>query len=127
MNADSSVTDKRNKSYFIYLDETNQIKNKPELSTKYHSLRNIPNTSVFLVSVNDIPLFYCRSRKEAVNKSTAFLDIKASNMNCKYYIENIDDFELYLTSIDNNSIIKTETVEHVVKITEIKEVGFMVE
>ena len=127
MNPDSSMTDKRNKSYFIYLDETKQIKNKPELSTKYHSLRNIPNTSIFLVSVNDIPRFYCRTRKEAVNKGTALLDIKASNMNCKYYIENIDDFELYLTSIDNNSIVKTETVEHVVKITEIKEVGFMVE
>jgi hypothetical protein len=120
--------DKRNISFFLNLDETKKITNKPTLNNrKYSHVQRIPNTDLFIVNINDVPYFYTTSKKEAIDKARSYLDFYRTDLDRKYFIDSISEDELHLVSTRNYFITQYDYLECVAKIQTVPQIRFMVQ
>ena len=120
--------DKRNISFFLNLDETKKITNKPTLNNrKYSHVQRIPNTDLFVVNINDVPYFYTTSKKEAIDKARSYLDFYRTDLDRKYFIDSISEDELHLVSTRNYFITQYDYLECVAKIQTVPQIRFMVQ
>lgn len=120
-------TDKRNISFFLNLDDTKKITNKPTLNNrKYSHVQRIPNTELFVVNINDIPYFYTTSKRDAIDKARYYLEFFRTELDRKYFIESISEDELHLVSTRNYFITQYDYLECVAKIETVPQIRFMV-
>lgn len=102
-------------------------KERPELSVKKFHITEVANTSIFVVLIDNIPKFYCSSLNDAIRKARNFLQINRKHLDRKYFIDNLPNGEIHLTSVNKFLLFQNETLEHVAKICEIPQVKFMVQ
>jgi hypothetical protein len=132
--------DRRHKYFWVPLEdeysneETNSLqtppppqKERPELSVKKFRVTEVLNTSIFVVLIDSIPKFYCQSLNDAIRKARNFLQISRKHLDRKYFIDNLPNGEIHLTSVNKFLLFQNETLEHVAKICQIPQVKFMVE
>lgn len=146
----SSDNDRRNKSYWLPLEseETSNSgdttseqtsnseetpngdlslsqKNKPELPKRVVRAKEVANTSIYVVAIDDIPKFYSNSLDDAIRKARNFLQINRTHFDRQYYIDNLPNGEIHLTSVNKFFLFQNESLEHVAKIFKIPQVRFM--
>lgn len=125
----SSDNDRRNQSYWLPLDndetERKNLPVKPELTKRIFTAREVANTSIFAVLIDGVPKFYSQSRDDAIRKARNFLQINRTHFDRKYFIDNLPNDEIHLTSVNKFFIFQNETLEHVAKICKIPQVRFM--
>ena len=128
----SSDNDRRNKSYWLPLDNDETERNisedtplKPELTKRIFTAREVANTSIFAVLIDGVPKFYSQSRDDAIRKARNFLQINRTHFDRKYFIDNLPNDEIHLTSVNKFFLFQNETLEHVAKICKIPQVRFM--
>ena len=128
----SSDNDRRNQSYWLPLDNDETERNiseymplKPELTKRIFTAREVANTSIFAVLIDGVPKFYSQSRDDAIRKARNFLQINRTHFDRKYFIDNLPNDEIHLTSVNKFFIFQNETLEHVAKICKIPQVRFM--
>ena len=120
--------DKRNISFFLNLDETKKITNKPTLNNrKYSHVKIIPNTELFVVNIDDVPYFYTTSKKDAIDKARYYLEFLRTELDRKYFIDSISEDELHLVSTRNYFITQYDYLESVAKIQTVPQIKFMVQ
>jgi hypothetical protein len=102
-------------------------KQRPELSVKTFRITEVSNTSIFVVLIDSIPKFYCQSLNDAIRKARNFLQINRKHLDRKYFIDNLPNGEIHLTSVNKFLLFQNESLEHVAKICEIPQVKFMVQ
>ena len=128
----SSDNDRRNKSYWLPLeneeterDISEKLPLKPELTKRIFTAREVANTSIFAVLIDGVPKFYSHSRDDAIRKARNFLHINRKHFDRKYFIDNLPNDEIHLTSVNNFFVFQNETLENVAKICKIPQVRFM--
>ncbi len=121
--------DRRNKSYWLPLEneetERENLPLKPELTKRIFTAREVPSTSIFAVLIDGVPKFYSQSRDDAIRKARNFLQINRTHFDRKYFIDNLPNDEIHLTSVNKFFLFQNETLEHVAKICKIPQVRFM--
>jgi hypothetical protein len=121
------TNDKRNVSFFLNLDDTKKITNKPTLNNrKYSHVQIIPNTELFVVNIDDVPYFYTTSKKDAIDKARCYLEFLRTELDRKYFIDSISEDELHLVSTRNYFITQYDYLESVAKIQTVPRIRFMV-
>jgi hypothetical protein len=119
--------DKRNRAFFIHLEQTKKIQEKPCLTEHAFTVRDVSNTHIFVVAIDNIPMFYTYDRQDALNKASAYLELRKNSFDRKYYIDTVNENQINLTSIYNYGIILTESVEHTANIYSIPKIQFMIQ
>jgi hypothetical protein len=125
----SSDNDRRNKSYWLPLENEETKKDnlpvKPELTKRIFTSKEVANTSIFAVLIDGVPKFYSHSKDDAIRKARNFLQINRKYFDRKYFIDNLPNDEIHLTSVNKFFLFQNETLEHVAKICKIPQVRFM--
>lgn len=128
----SSDNDRRNNYYWLPLEKEDSEESrhgdlppKPELTKRVFRAREVANTSIFAVLIDGVPKFYSQSRDDAIRKARNFLEINRTHFDRKYFIDNLPNDEIHLTSVNKFFLFQNETLEHVAKIYKIPQVRFM--
>jgi hypothetical protein len=100
---------------------------KPALSTRFFRVKEVPNTSIYAVVIDAVPKFYCATHDDAIRKARNFLEASRKHFDRKYFLDNLPNGEIHLTSVNKFFVFQNETLEHVAKIWKIPQVRFMVE
>lgn len=100
---------------------------KPTLSRRFFKIKEVPNTCIFAVLIDGVPKFYSASHDDAIRKARNFLEASRKHFDRKYFLDNLPNGEIHLTSVNKFFVFQNETLEHVAKIWQIPQVRFMVE
>ena len=100
---------------------------KPALSTRFFRVKEVPNTSIYAVLIDGVPKFYSASLDDAIRKARNFLEANRKHFDRKYFLDNLPNGEIHLTSVNKFFVFQNETLEHVAKICKIPQVRFMVQ
>ena len=77
------------------------------------------SSSIFMVAIDSVPMFYCHTKSEAENQAVDYLRNLTRSYDRKYYITEKDN-KIILTSTCNLYITQYDCVESVAEIVEIE-------
>lgn len=90
---------------------------------KEPEVSQVENSTIFIVSIDDKPTFYCQTLDEARKQALDYLGIFSRSSEREYYIED-EGKTITLSSSYKFFLVKYDAVETVAKISELSRIQF---